>query len=151
MKRTLLLALLCAVIVLTAAATRAVVAGRAALADGDAALRRNDPAAAIVHWRRAARWYVPLAGTTADALSRLSTLAAAAETRGDTATAQAAWLAVRTAVISLRGLTAPHDELRRRADARLAVLLATPDNPSAGATADARARYHLDVLSSSRR
>lgn len=151
MKRALVITLLGATIVLGAAAVRAVWEGRAALDDGDAALRRGDAAAAIVHWRRAARWYVPLAGATADALSRLQTLAAAAETRGDTATAQSAWLAVRTATISLRGATAPFDDVRARADARLAVLLAASDNPSAGLTADARALYHTDVLATSTR
>ena len=41
--------------------TRAVWQGCAAQAEGDAALARGDRDEAITRWRRAARWYVPLA------------------------------------------------------------------------------------------
>lgn len=151
MKRALVIVVLAAVVLFAAAALRATWAGRAALDDGDAALRRGDSATAIAHYQRAARWYVPLVGATGDALTRLERLAAEAEQAGDRGTAQAAWTAVRSATIAIRGATAPFDDAGARADQHLAALLAAAPNPAAGDTAPARTAWHARVLAAGAR
>jgi hypothetical protein len=150
-KRALVVAAIAVVVVVAAAATRAVWAGGRALDDGDAALARGDHDEAIASWRRAARWYVPVVGASADAFARLARLAAEAEARGEVATARLAWQAVRGAAISIRGATAPFDDRRREADAHLARLLAADPNPGAGATVEARTAWHAQVLAASPR
>jgi hypothetical protein len=139
------------VIVLAAAATRAVWAGNDALDAGDAALARGDDAEAIAWWRRAARWYVPLVGPSDAAFDRLARLGAEAEAKGDNLTARDAWQAVRGAALAIRGATAPFDDRRRTADAHLAKLLAASPNPGAGATVDERITWHARVLAGAAR
>jgi hypothetical protein len=150
-KRALVLAALAVVVVIAAAATRAVWAGGRALDDGDAALARGDHAEAIASWRRAARWYVPVVGASDDAFARLARLGTEAEQKGDVATARAAWQAARGAALAIRGATAPFDERRREADAHLATLLAADGNPGAGATVEERATWHARVLAGAAR
>jgi len=151
MKRGAILVVLAVVVLFAAAATRATWAGHAALDDGDAALRRGDSVDAIAHYQRAARWYVPLVGATETALARLERLAGEAEQAGDRGTAQAAWTAVRSATIAIRGATAPFDDARARADQHLAALLATATNPAAGDTVEARTAWHARVLAAGAR
>jgi len=150
-KRALALAVIAVVVVLAAAATRAVWAGGRALDDGDAAMARGDHAEAIASWRRAARWYVPLVGASEDAFDRLAKLATEAEARGDVATARLAWQAVHGATLAIRGATAPFDDRRRAADAHVARLLAADPNPGAGATVDERTAWHARVLAGAAR
>ena len=151
MKRALVLAAIAVIVVIAAAATRAVWAGGQALDAGDRALAAGDPAEAIASWRRAARWYVPLVGASEDAFDRLARLATEAEARGDVATARAAWQAVRGAALAIRGATAPFDDRRRAADAQLARLFAADPNPGAGGTVEARTAWHARVLAGAAR
>lgn len=151
MKRGLVVAAIALVVVIAAAATRAVWSGGRALDDGDAALARGDHAEAIASWRRAARWYVPLVGASGDAFDRLARLGTEAEARGDVATARAAWQAVHGAALAIRGATAPFDERGREADAHLAKLLAADANPGAGATVEERTAWHAKVLAGAAR
>lgn len=148
MTRVLVLVVTAALVVVAVAATRAVWEGGSALDDGDAALARGDRAEAIASWRRAARWYVPVVGVTGDAFDRLERLAGAAEAEGDTATALAAWQAVRGAAVAIRGATAPFDDRRRAADARIAAILAVQPAAAtaAGATVVARTAWHTRIL-----
>lgn len=151
MKRALVLAVVALVVVIAAAATRAVWAGGRALDDGDAALARGDHGEAIASWRRAARWYVPLVGASDDAFDRLARLATEAEAKGDVGTARLAWQAVRGGALAIRGATAPFDDRRRAADAHLAALNAQDANPGAGATIEARTAWHARVLAGAAR
>ncbi|HVV82003.1 MAG TPA: hypothetical protein VHE35_02945 [Kofleriaceae bacterium] len=132
-------------LVLAVAATRAVWLGGEALRDGDAAAARGDRAAAISSWRTAARWYVPVVGSTAAALHRLAGVAQEAEAAGDPATALAAWQAIHTSIHSIEGLTSPFRGALREADAHLATLLAAAPGPKVGTPAD-REAWHAAVM-----
>jgi hypothetical protein len=149
MKRGLKRALAIAAIVLAGAgglAVRVVVEGRAALAEGDAALAAKRPADAIAAWETAARWYLPGAPHVDEAYARLVRLA------GDPATsppdALAAWRAVRGAARATRSLWTPHAEHLAAADAAIARLSA--DDPEAslagGADHAARVAWHQREL-----
>jgi hypothetical protein len=150
LRRKLITGALVTLFVLGALATRVVWEGRAALADGDAAIARGDAAGAVEHWGRAARWYAPLAPHVADAYDRLERVATDAERRGDLDLSLAAWRAVRGAALATRSLHEPHADRRARADARIAVLMATAPGegaawrraPGAGDTAGARAAFY---------
>jgi len=123
---------------------RAVLKGRAALAEGDAALAAGRPADAIAAWETAARWHLPGAPHVGEAYARLVRLAA-----GDPRHALAAWRAVRGAARATRSLwTAPHAEDLAAADAAIARLSA--DDPEAaragGPDHAARVAWHLGAL-----
>lgn len=145
MRRKLAIAAAFTVVVLGALVTRAVWEGRRALAEGDAAA---DPAAAIDAWRRAARWYVPLAPHVDDAYARLRRTAEDADRAGDTRTALAAWRAIRSSALATRWLVTPHDDLRALADRRIAALMAADPAgaPDAGATVADREAFHARRL-----
>lgn len=121
--------------------TRAVWEGRGALHDGDGAFEEGDNQEAIRWWRRAARWYVPLAPHVGDAYDRLESLARQAETRGDRATALAAWQGVRGSILATRSFYTPHEDRLEPANRRIAALLAAGDRPDAGGES-----WHYDLL-----
>jgi hypothetical protein len=130
-------------------ATRAVWEGRSALADGDSAAQAGDLPRAIALWRRAARWYVPLAPHVGAAYDRLEALAAAAEQNGDTATALAAWTGIRGSILATRSFYTPQAGRLDPANQHIATLMARIE----GAAADAgkseaeRSAWHLALLS----
>lgn len=143
--------------VLGALAIRAVWEGRGALHAGDEAAARGDREAAVEGWRRAARWYLPLAPHVGDAYDRLERLARDAEDAGDPDTALAAWRGVRSSALATRWLVIPHDDRRRRADRRIAALMAAAPvgaegeagagaAPDAGDTPQAREAFYLGQL-----
>ena len=115
-----------------ALALRAVTAGRAALAEGDAALAARRPADAIAAWEAAARWYLPGAPHVDEAYARLVRLAAAGEEAGGTNPRQAlaAWRAVRSAARATRSLWTPHAADLAAADAAIADRKSTRLNSS---------------------
>lgn len=125
---------------------RAVVEGRAALAEGDAALAAKRPADAIAAWESAARWYLPGAPHVGEAYERLVRFADSpgAEPRH----ALAAWRSVRSAARATRSLWTPHAEDLAAADAAIARLSAADPAgaPAAGADAAARTRWHAAQL-----
>jgi hypothetical protein len=127
MPPTLKRALVIAAIVLAglgALAVRAVASGRAALAEGDAALAGRRPADAIAAWETAARWYLPGAPHVDEAYTRLVRLAGE-----DRRHALAAWRAVRGAARATRSLWTPHADDLAAAAAAIARLSA--DDPEA--------------------
>ena len=103
--KTLAFALVVIVAALAAASLRAVRAGRAALAAGDAAMAKDRPAEAIAAWEEAPRWYVPFASHVDDAYARVAALHA----NPDPAIAIAAARAERRAAWATRHVTEPHD------------------------------------------
>lgn len=160
MRRKLAIAAAVTLVVLGALVTRAVWEGRRALAEGDAAAARDDVPAAIDGWRRAARWYVPMAPHVDDAYARLRRVAEHADRPQ---TALAAWRAIRSSALATRWLVTPHDDLRALADRRIATLMARerlgldaeiandPDlirgaAPDAGATLEEREAFYLGQL-----
>lgn len=128
--------------------TRAVWQGRSALDDGDRAFEDGDNEEAIRWWRRAARWYVPLAPHVADAYDRLETLAAEAETAGQLATALAAWQAVRGSILATRSFYTPHEQRLDPANRRIAALLSRMEGgaPEAGRSQAQREAWHYVLL-----
>jgi hypothetical protein len=149
--RTIVIALGVVAALAGAASIRVVVLGRSALADGDAARKRGDLPAAIDAWRAAARHYLPFAPHVDTAYRRLSTLARDAEAARDSATALAAWRAIRSASRATDGLVTPAADLAAEADRRIAALMATdPEGSSAaGATPDDRTAWHAGKLAES--
>jgi hypothetical protein len=128
--------------------TRAVWQGGSALDDGDTAFVVGDNEEAIRWWRRAARWYVPLAPHVSDAYDRLETLAAEAENRGDLATALAAWQGVRGSILATRSFYVPHEERLEPANRRIAQLLSRMEGgaPDPGKTPAEREAWHFGLL-----
>lgn len=162
MRRKLITAAIVAAVVLGALITRAIWEGRSALHDGDAAAARGEPRAAIEAWRRAARWYVPLAPHVGAAYGRLERMAGDAEVHGDRVTALEAWRAVRSSALATRWVVTPHADAKARADQRIAALMAEepvwgqpvpagedPSRlaaPDAGATPAARQAFYAAQL-----
>ena len=105
----------------------------------DDALARNDTAEAIVHLRRAARWYAPGNPYVARSLDGLTEIANRAENAGDTKTARAAWEAIRTAILATRGLYTPYADRLEPANRHIASLLARDDT-------GANAEWHYALL-----
>jgi hypothetical protein len=129
--------------------TRAIVEGRRALSAGDDALVDGDTDEAIAQWRRAARWYVPLAPHVGDAYDRLEQLARDAEARGDRDTALAAWEGIRGSIKATRSFYTPHSDRLEPANRRIAALrAATPEDARAAPdqTEAQRTAWHYDLL-----
>lgn len=132
MRRKLAIAAAVTAIVVGVLVTRAIWEGRSALHDGDAAAAHGDTGAAIDLWRRAARWYVPLAPHVDDAYDRLEAAAVEADRRGQTETELAAWRGIRSSVLATRWLITPHADRLARADQRIASLMGSQPGSSGG-------------------
>jgi len=121
---------------------RVVIEGRAALAEGDAAMAQHHVVDAIAAWETAARWYLPLAPHVDEAYARL----------GDVAKQQpfalVAQRAIRSAALASRTLWQPHADELAAANAAIASLSA--DDPEAalagGPDRATRERWHADQL-----
>lgn len=121
--------------------------GRAALAEGDAAMARGDVKEAVVKWRRAARWYAPGAPHVADAYERLETLARAADDKRDRALALEAWRAIRSSVLATRSLWTPFPDRLAAANERIAALMAAEERAADPSKDEAARRaMHLGFL-----
>jgi hypothetical protein len=129
--------------ILAALAVRVVTSGRAALADGDAAIAAKRPAEAIASWEAAARWYLPLAPHVDEAYARLTLLA-----KSDPTHALVAWRAVRRAALATRSLWTPHAGDLETANAAIAKLSAAhPDGaPAAGPNVPDRTAFFAERL-----
>jgi hypothetical protein len=145
MKRTVIIAAIVVGVGLGAVVTRVFWDGHAALAAGDAAMARGDGAAALVAWRRAARWYAPLAPHVASAYERMEALARAADANGDTAQALEAWRAIRSSALATRSFYTPYADKLEAANQRIAELMARADTTSKK-TQPERHAYHLELL-----
>ena len=121
---------------------RVVIEGRAALAEGDAAMAQHHTVDAIAAWETAARWYLPLAPHVDDAYARL------AEAAKQPPFALVAQRAIRSAALASRTLWQPHADELAAANAAIATLSA--DDPDAalagGPDHAARERWHADRL-----
>ena len=147
MKKKLITAAIIVGFCLAVVVTRAVWQGRGALDDGDRALEANDTEEAIRGWRRAARWYVPLAPHVSDAYDRLESLAQLAEKRGDLRTALAAWQGVRGSILATRSFYTPHEERLEPANRKIADLMTRLDpTPPVDMTSEQLAGWHYELL-----
>jgi len=146
-KKKLLIAAIVVGFCLAVVVTRAVWQGRSALDDGDRALAANDTEEAIRDWRRAARWYVPLAPYVSDAYDRLEALAELAEKKGDLRTALAAWQGVRGSILATRSFYTPQSDRLEPANRKIAGLMSRLD-PSlpVDMTRDQLTAWHYELL-----
>jgi hypothetical protein len=114
----------------------------ALVADGD------DVDAALVHYRRAARWYVPGSPYVREALESLARIGVESEREGDRERALFAWRSVRAAVLATRSFHVPHHEHLALADEHIAELMASEDPPpiDAGKPRSQLRAEHLALL-----
>lgn len=112
MKSRLLWIAAVAIVVIGALGLRTVLEGRAALAEGDAALADKRPADAIAAYETAARWYFPAAPHVDEAYDRLRELA--------NRNSIAAWRSIRAAARATKTLWQPHADDLAAADAAIA-------------------------------
>lgn len=148
MRRKLLIGAIVAGVCLGVVVTRAVWEGRSALSKGDAAQAAGNTSEAVTWWRRAARWYVPLAPHVNAAYDRLEDLAKKAEAKGDTKTALAAWRGIRGSILATRSFYVPHSDRLDPANKAIAALMARSESPSvdAGKSEQQRADWHYALL-----
>ncbi|MFT5355748.1 MAG: hypothetical protein ACI9KE_002967 [Polyangiales bacterium] len=122
MKRTVLRAAGVLLAVLFVISARTVLAARSELAMGNEVLAQGDSDGALIHWRRAAKWHVPTSIYSGDALTRMEELATARENGGDLSGSLRAWRSIRAAIFGARSFYIPHEDLRERADEKIAAL-----------------------------
>lgn len=127
---------------------RVVWSARAELHEAEQLIAAHDPDAAIVHLRRAARWYAPLSPFHVRALERLRELGQAAEQAGETDRALSAYRALRGAILATRSTYVPERAQLEAANQRIAALMAKQDPPGMDAGKSERQRYeeHLALL-----
>lgn len=146
--RTLLRALAVLGLLLAAVALRVVTGARAELAIAERHEQDGDVDAAIVHYRRAARWYAPLSPYHVQALSALGRIGQGAEQEGEVERALAAYRAVRGSILATRSFYVPEPERLHAADRRIAALMAglPPPQMDAGKSREQLEREHLALL-----
>ena len=135
-------------LIFAAVAVRVVMSAKAELAVAQRHEQDGDVEAAIVHYRRAARWYAPLSPFHVEALAALGQIGAAAEQNGEVELALSAYRAVRSSVLSTRSLYVPEEPRLKAADKRIAALMAglPPPQMDAGKSREQLEREHLALL-----
>jgi tetratricopeptide (TPR) repeat protein len=110
--------------------------------------QEGDLEAAIVHYRRAARWYAPFSPYHVQALAALGRIGAEAEQKPDVELALSAYRAVRSAILSTRSFYVPERERLDAADKRIASLMAglPPPQMDAGKSREQLEQEHLALL-----
>lgn len=108
---------------------------------------RGDLDTAIVHYRRAIRFYAPGNPYVSDALVSLARIAREAERTGEATRALAAWRAVHAGILASRSFYVPHRDALVEADAHIAALTAVDPPPIDVANGEAgRRRAYLAAL-----
>jgi len=146
--RTLAIAFLGASVLCVVMSARALLEARAQGALAQQALSRADYPAAISGYRRAARWNAPGNVYAQDALSALEKLGTALEARGDLAGALSAQRAIHAAIHASQGALTLEQPRLRRADERIAALMAqeAPSELDAGKSEAERRALYLSLL-----
>ena len=134
--------------VLLLVAARVVISARQELQQADALLSQADRAGAVVHYRRAARWYLPLSPYHVQALTRLAEVGAAAERAGDAELALSAYRALRGAILATRSTYVPERERLAAANDHIARLMSQQPAPGMDAGKTEKQLYdeHLALL-----
>lgn len=135
-------------ILLAVVLVRVLVGSRGELGRGDALRAAGDLDAALIHYRRAAKWYAPGNPWSAAALDSLREIASDAESADQPRRSLAAWRAIRGAILSTRSTYTPHADRLAEADEHIAALMAAEPPPpiDAGKTEEARRAEHLALL-----
>ncbi len=149
LRRVLNVAALAAAVLLVVV-IRVVTSARAELQEADLLLAEGDVDASIVHYRRAARWYAPLSPYHVEALVRLAKIAQQAEEQGNAERALSAHRAIRSAILAARSFYTPEEQRLKRANARIADLMASLPPPpiDAGKSRAQLRKEHLALLAS---
>lgn len=147
--RGLVRGLLVAALLLTLLVTRVVLSAADELSQADGYRAQGELAAAVVHYRRAARWYAPGSPYHVLALGKLAAIAKEAEVRGDRELALSAYRAIRGAIMATRSFYVPERARLQAADERIAMLMAAlPPPPMDAGKPQAQIRAeHLALLS----
>lgn len=146
--RAVLRVLLMAACVLALVSVRVVLSAKRELEQGQQLLAAHDREGAIVHLRRAARWYAPLSPYHARALRLLWQQGEQAERAGEQESALLAYRAVRGAILATRSLYVPERALLTAANERIASLMAHQEVPGvdAGKSPEQLRGEHLALL-----
>jgi hypothetical protein len=146
LRRQVVIVLLGIAAALAVIVVRLLVDARAAYRSGVAAEERGEVSEAIRFYLDAGRLYVPGSPFTRSALDRLDALGVAMVTKGDYATARAAFEAERAALLGTRSFYTPYAERLPSLERRLSRLLAAAEDRASPATFEERARWHADRL-----
>ena len=121
------------------------------LSDARLAAEGGDLDRALVHYRRAARYYVPGSPYHVHALERLDLLGRGAEAEGNVDRALAAYRAIRGSILATRSVYVPERERLEAADQRIAALMAAQPAPGmdAGKSKEQLRAEHLALLTAS--
>ena len=135
-------------LVLGALTARVIHSARAELTSGHAAYSGGDTEGAIVHYRRAARFYVPGSPYHVQALQKLQIIGTRAEQKGNSEQALSAYRAIRGAILATRSLYVPERARLNAANERIAALMAEQEPPGvdAGKTKPQLRAEHLALL-----
>jgi hypothetical protein len=146
--RKLLRAAIVVALVLVAITLRVVSSARAELQAATAAEGGGDIDGAIVHYRRAARWYAPASPYHRRALAQLGAIGMQAEAKGELELALSAYRAVRGACLATRSFYVPEEARLHAANARIAALMAElpPPGMDAGKSKQQIRAEHLALL-----
>lgn len=132
---------------LAVVAVRVVLASRGELQQGDALREAGDPAGAIVHYRRAAKWYAPGNPFCVEAMDALAGIAGEVEAE-QPELALSAWRSIRGALMGARSFYVPHPERLAMANDHIATLMAHQPAPpiDAGKSPEELRAEHLALL-----
>jgi hypothetical protein len=146
--RKLLRAFTLVAFVLLAITLRVMSSARAELQAATAAEGGGDIDGAIVHYRRAARWYAPGSPYHRRALERLGQIGTRAEAQGELELALSAYRSVRGACLATRSFYVPEAARLHAANARIAALMAElpPPGMDAGKSKLQLTAEHLALL-----
>lgn len=104
---------------------RVVSSAKNELLEADLLLAKGEIDAAIVHYRRASRWYAPGSPYHVEGLIKLSQIARRSEQQGDVRRALTAYRSIRAAIMSSRSLYTPESHRLEFANLRIAELMAS--------------------------
>lgn len=127
---------------------RVITSAKDELAQADALLAQSDTDGAIMHYRRAARWYAPASPYHVRALDALMHIGKSAEDAADSERALSAYRAVRGSIMAARSFYVPEQGRLRAADQRIARLMSEepPPGVDAGKSKDQIRQEHLALL-----
>ena len=145
-RRQVVIVLLGVAAALAVIVVRLLVDARSAYRNGAAAEDRGEISEAIRYYLDAGRLYVPGSPFTRNALDRLDAIGVAQVTKGDYATARAAFEAERAALLGTRSFYTPYADRLPSLERRLSRLLAVAEDRASPATFEERAKWHAERL-----
>lgn len=132
-------------VILFVLSVKVLTSARAELAEGHRWQESGSVESAVTHYRRAARWYLPVNPYADEALDALDTIGVAAEAAGDPALALSAHRSIRAAIQASRSFYVPNRERLARADEHIASLMARVEVPPVDAMRTEAERHDLHL------